>query len=161
MAVTILQVVLYCVLFTLLVAVSFRGNPLNIVYFYPKNVIEKVIELKLIDAETIKRKKKLFNMLFMVLMTGALLVIVVYWNKVTDFKNAFIQTNILLQAWNIYDGLVMDILWVKNSRNLIIKGTESIYQMPTVKEILRKRLLFIPILILVSLVLSGIIAIIG
>ena len=35
-----LQVVLYCLLFTLLVALSFRGNAINIVYFYPKSVID-------------------------------------------------------------------------------------------------------------------------
>lgn len=43
MEILFLQVILYCLLFTLLVAFSFRGNAINIVYFYPKSVIDKVM----------------------------------------------------------------------------------------------------------------------
>ncbi len=97
-------------MFSLLVMIFYRGNPINIVFFYPKNVIEKVIEIKLIDIKTIERKKNLFYLLFIIVMLGSLFLIVFYCNRVTDFKTAFIQTSILLQIWNIYDGLVMDIL---------------------------------------------------
>ena len=44
MDILFLQVVLYCLLFTLLVALSYRGNAINIIYFYPKSVIDKVVE---------------------------------------------------------------------------------------------------------------------
>ena len=55
MKILFLQVVLYCLLFTLLVALSFRGNAINIVYFYPKSVIDKVVELGYTDYKTVQK----------------------------------------------------------------------------------------------------------
>lgn len=60
MNIIFLQVVLYCSLFTLLVALSFRGNAINIVYFYPKSVIDKVVEFGYTDYKTVKRNKIIF-----------------------------------------------------------------------------------------------------
>lgn len=58
MDVLFLQVVLHCLLFTLLVAFSYRGNAINIVYFYPKSVIDKVIGYA--DYKIVKRNKLIF-----------------------------------------------------------------------------------------------------
>ncbi len=76
MDILFLQVVLYCLLFTLLVALSFRGNAINIVYFYPKSVIDKVVEFGYTDYKTIKRNKIIFYSLFIILMFGSLILIV-------------------------------------------------------------------------------------
>lgn len=55
MNILFLQVILYCLLFSLLVALSFRGNAINIVYFYPKSVIDKVVELGYTDYKTVQK----------------------------------------------------------------------------------------------------------
>ena len=68
MNILFLQVVLYCLLFTLLVALSFRGNAINIIYFYPKYVIDKAVEFGYTDCKTIKINKIIFYSLFIVLM---------------------------------------------------------------------------------------------
>lgn len=117
-----LQVVLYYLLFTLLGSLSHRGNPINIVYFYSKSVIDNVVEFGYIDYKTVKRNRIIFYSLFNILIFVSLILIVGLWNKINDFKQVFIQLNIFLQFWNIFDGLVMDILWTKNSKNLKIKG---------------------------------------
>ena len=160
MDILFLQVVLYCLLFTLLVALSYRGNAINIVYFYPKSVIDKVVEFGYTDYKTIKRKKIIFYSLFIVLMFGSLILIVGLWNEIKDFKQAFIQLNIFLQSWNIFDGAVMDILWTKNSKNLKIKGIEDSEYIPSVLDIIKKRIIFIPVLFLVALILAKIIVLI-
>ena len=49
----ILQLALYCALFTLMVKIGVGNNALNGLYFYPKPVQEKVYELGLIDRETV------------------------------------------------------------------------------------------------------------
>ena len=41
----ILQLALYCALFTLMVKLGVGSNPLNGLFFYPKPVQEKVYEL--------------------------------------------------------------------------------------------------------------------
>lgn len=157
MDILFLQVVLYCLLFTLLVALSYRGNAINIVYFYPKSVIDKVVEFGYTDYKTIKRKKIIFYSLFIVLMFGSLILIVGLWNEIKDFKQAFIQLNIFLQSWNIFDGLVMDILWTSNSKKLKIKGIKDSEYIPSVLDVIKKRIIFIPVLLLVALILAKII----
>ncbi|WP_273102713.1 hypothetical protein [Bulleidia extructa] len=142
-----LQVVLYCLLFTLLVALSFRGNAINIVYFYPKSVIDQVVKFGYTDYKTVKRNKMIFYSLFIVLMVGS-------WNKINDFKQAFIQLNIFLQSWNIFDGLVMDILWTSNSKKLKIKGIKDSEYIPSVIEVIKKRIIFIPVLLVVAFILA-------
>lgn len=144
MDILFLQVVLYCLLFTLLVALSFRGNAINIIYFYPKSVIDKVVEFGYTDYKTINRNKIIFYSLFIVLMFGSLILIVGSWNEINDFKQAFIQLNIFLQSWNIFDGLVMDILWTSNSKNLKIKGIKDSEYIPGVVDVIKKRIIFIP-----------------
>lgn len=157
MEILFLQVVLYCLLFTLLVAFSFRGNAINIVYFYPKSVIDKVVEFGYTDYKRVKRDKRRFYFLFIVLMFGSLILIVGSWNQINDFKQAFIQLNIFLQSWNLFDGLVMDILWTKNSKKLKIKGIKDSEFIPSVIEVIKKRLIFIPILLLTALILAKLI----
>ena len=149
-----LQVVLYCLLFTLLVALSFRGNSINIVYFYPKSVIDQVVEFGYTDYKTVKRNKMIFYSLFIVLMFGSLVLMVGSWNKINDFKQAFIQLNIFLQSWNIFDGLVMDILWTSNSKKLKIKGIKDSEYIPGVIEVIKKRIIFIPVLLVVAFILA-------
>ena len=160
MDILFLQVVLYCLLFTLLVALSYRGNAINIVYFYPKSVIDKVVEFGYTDYKTIKRKRIIFYSLFIVLMFGSLILIVGLWNEIKDFKQAFIQLNIFLQSWNIFDGLVMDILWTSNSKKLKIKGIKDSKYIPSVLDVIKKRIIFIPVLFLVALILAKIIVLI-
>ncbi len=47
----LIQLVLFCALFTLMVKVGVGNNALNGLYFYPKPVQEKVYELGLTDRE--------------------------------------------------------------------------------------------------------------
>ena len=54
----ILQLILFCALFTLMVKLAVRNDALNALYFYPKPVQERVYELCLTDRETVARKRK-------------------------------------------------------------------------------------------------------
>ena len=87
-------------------------------------------------------------------MFGSLILIVGSWNEINDFKQAFIQLNIFLQSWNIFDGLVMDILWTSNSKNLKIKGIEDREYIPSVIDVIKKRIVFIPVLLAAALILA-------
>ena len=72
----ILQLALYCALFTLMVKIGVGNNALNGLYFYPKPVQEKVYELGMTDRETVTRKRKLFMTAFFAVMAAALILIV-------------------------------------------------------------------------------------
>lgn len=53
----IVQLILYCLLFTGMVAFAVRGGAINGLYFYPKPVQGRAFEIGLSDKETVKRKR--------------------------------------------------------------------------------------------------------
>ena len=56
----VLQLLLYCLLFTAMVKIAVIGGAVNGLYFYPKEVQDRAIELGLIDRNTMNRKRKCF-----------------------------------------------------------------------------------------------------
>ena len=54
----VLQLLLYCLLFTAMVKIAVIGGVVNGLYFYPKEVQDRAIELGLIDRNTMNRKRK-------------------------------------------------------------------------------------------------------
>ncbi len=135
----ILQLILFCALFTLMVKLAVGNNALNGLYFYPKPVQERVFELGLTDQKTTAEKRKRFMILFVLVMLAALLLIIGVWNGVHDFHSAYLQSLLFLEVMNWYDGIVIDRLWVGHDRFWVIPGTEDIPFVQTWPEILRKR----------------------
>lgn len=60
----VLQLILYCLIFTLMVKLSVLGGAVNGLFFYPKAVQERAIELGLSNRAAIDRKFKRFMTLF-------------------------------------------------------------------------------------------------
>lgn len=54
----VLQLLLYCLLFTGMVKIFVIGGAVNGLYFYPKEVQERAIALGLTDRKTVERKRK-------------------------------------------------------------------------------------------------------
>ena len=135
----ILQLILFCAVFTLMVKASVGNNALNGLYFYPKAVQEKVYELGLTDRQTVQRKRKIFMTAFFIVMLAVLLLMIGLWNGVRDFIAAYLQSLIFLEVMNWYDGIVIDRLWVGHSKFWIIPGTDDIPFVQTWKQVLKKR----------------------
>ena len=149
----ILQLALYCALFTLMVKIGVGNN----VYFYPKPVQEKVYELGLIDRETVAGKRKRFMTAFFAVMAAALILIIRVWNGVQSFLPAYLQALLFLEVMNWYDGIVIDRLWVGHSRFWIIPGTEEIPFVQTWPQVLKKRGILTLIWIAGAAIVAGII----
>ena len=135
----ILQLILYCALFTLMVKLAVGNNALNGLYFYPSPVRERVYALGLTDRGTVARKRKRFMIPFFLVMLAALLVILTVWNRIYSFWPAYAQALLFLEVMNWYDGVVIDRLWVGHSRFWIIPGTEDIPFVQTWPQVLKKR----------------------
>ena len=136
----VLELIVYCLIFTLMVKLSVLGGAVNGLFFYPKVVQERAIELGLSDRATIDRKFKWFMTLFYLVMTVTLVMMIGMWNRVSDFKTAYIQALIFLEVMNIYDGVVIDKLWVGHSRFWVIPGLEDMQFVQTWGQVLRKRI---------------------
>lgn len=137
----VLQLFLYCVLFTLMVKIGVGNNALNGLYFYPKPVQERVFELGLTDRETVAGKRKRFMTMFFLVMLAALLLIIGLWNGIHTFRSAYLQALLFLEVMNWYDGIVIDRLWVGYSKFWVIPGTEDIPFVQTWSQVFRKRIL--------------------
>ena len=153
----VLQLILYCALFTLMVKIGVGNDALNGLYFYPKPVREKVYELELTDRETVSKKRKRFLTAFFAVMAAALILIIRVWNGVHGFWRAYWQALLFLEVMNWYDGIVIDRLWVGHSRFWIIPGTEEIPFVQTWLQVLKKRGILTLIWIAGAAVAAGII----
>ena len=72
----ILQLLLYCLLFTAMVKIAVIGGAVNGLYFYPKAVQNRAIALGLISRDTMNRKRKWFMISFYIVMLAALVLII-------------------------------------------------------------------------------------
>ena len=156
----ILQLILFCALFTLMVKLGVGNNALNGLYFYPKPVQEKVFELGLTDRETVARKRKRFMIPFLLVLLAALVLIIGLWNSARTFWTAYWQALLFLEVMNWYDGIVIDRLWVGHSKFWVIPGTEEIPFVQTWKQVLKKRGILTLIWIVGAALVAGIVILI-
>ena len=156
----ILQLILFCALFALMVKLAVRNDALNALYFYPKPVQERVYDLSLTDRETVARKRKRFMIPFMIVMLCALLLIIGLWNGIRDFWPAYFQALLFLEVMNWFDGIVIDRLWVGHSKLWIIPGTEDIPFVQTWKQVFKKRMILTLIWIVGAAVVAGLVVLI-
>ena len=157
---TILQLVLFCALFTLMVKIAVGNNAVNGLYFYPKPVQERAIEIGMTDRETMNRNRKRFMIPFFLVMLTALVLIIGKWNHITDFKTAYLQALLFLEVMNWYDGIVIDKLWVGTDRFWLLPGCEDIPYVQTWKQVLKKRLILTLIWVAGAAVVGAIVVLI-
>ena len=153
----VLQLILYCLIFTVMVKVAVLGGAINGLYFYPKNVQERAIELGLTDQTTINRKFKRFMTAFYLVMLITLLLIIGVWNHISDFAAAYWQALLFLQVMNWYDGLVIDKLWVGHSPFWIIPGLEDIPFVQSWGQMLKKRITLSVIWVAGAAIVAGLV----
>ncbi len=152
----ILQLLLYCLLFTAMVKIAVWGGAVNGLYFYPKSVQERAFSIGLIDRDTMKRKRRRFMTAFYLVMLTALVLIIAVWNRVSTFKTAYLQALLFLEVMNVYDGIVIDKLWVGHSKFWILPGTEDLPFVQTWGQVLKKRSILALIWIAGAAIAAGI-----
>ena len=135
----VLQLILFCGLFTLMVKLGVGNNALNGLYFYPKPVQERAFAIGLADRAAVAKKRRRFMIPFFLVLTASLLLIIGLWNGVRTFGKAYWQALLFLEVMNWYDGIVIDRLWVGHSKFWVIPGTEGVPFVQTWKQVLKKR----------------------
>ena len=156
----VIQLILYCALFTLMVKLGVGNNALNGLFFYPKPVQEKVYALGLTDRETVERRRKRFMIAFFAVMAAALVLIIRVWNGIRTFWPAYWQALLFREVMNWYDGVVIDRLWVGHSAFWVIPGTQGIPFVQTWPQVLKKRGILTAIWVAGAAVIAGIVALI-
>lgn len=154
------QLLLCCLIFSGMVKFAVRGGAINGLYFYPRPVQERAIEIGLTDLNTVRRKRKRFMILFIAVMLAALLLIIGLWNEASEFKTAYLQALLFLEVMNWYDGIVIDKIWVGYSKFWVIPGTEDIPFIQTWGQVLKKRVILSLIWVAGAAVVAGLVTLI-
>lgn len=122
----IIETIVLCIIFTLMVYIMSK-DPIKTLYNYPPKVIEKVKSMKEYQDKIPTTENKILAKT-----TAAITIIIFvslilkYINGYTTFEESF-QTSLLIWTIiNIYDVIILDILWFCHSKRFIFKGTESI-----------------------------------
>ena len=134
-----IELIAYCVVFTALIRLFAGNSPLDCLYFYPKEVQNRVYELKLADREEVSRKRKIFLIVFTGIMAVLLIIIIRYVNGVHDFESAYLQSLLFLEVMNWYDGIMIDRIWVGNDPFWLIEEVREIPYVQTWEQVLKKR----------------------
>ncbi len=155
----LIQLILYCLLFTAMVMYAVRGSAIDGLYFYPKPVQERAIEIGLTTKQVMQKKRKVFMTEFYIVMLTALVLIIGLWNRISDFKTAYVQALLFLEVMNIYDGIVIDKIWVGYSEFWILPGCEDIPYVQTWGQVLKKRSFLAMIWIAGAAIVAGIVVV--
>ena len=155
----LIQLVLYCLLFTAMVRYAVRGGAIDGLYFYPKPVQDRAFEIGLTTREITQKKRRIFMTEFFIVMLAALVLIIGFWNKISDFKTAYLQALLFLEVMNVYDGIVIDKIWVGYSKFWLLPGCEDIPYVQTWGQVLKKRTILALIWIAGAAIVAGIVVV--
>lgn len=125
--VILIETLVLIVLFTVAVAAGSK-NPVDTVYDMPQPIIDRCLELGLIDesrkADSPQTRKKKLTAAIVILLV---LTLVLYFvNHAAHFLQGFLISYVIWLVVDWYDCFVIDWIWVCHSKKLIIPGTEDL-----------------------------------
>ena len=121
----ILEAIVLCVLFTLMV-IMMAKDPIKTLYNYPPKIQERVKSLPQYQGKIPTRKNK-----FAAKLTASVLFIIIlslilrYINGYTTFIEGFGYGFLLWTIVNAYDAIVLDICWFCHDPRFVFEGTED------------------------------------
>ncbi len=121
----IIECIILCLLFTLMVYIVSR-EPIKTLYNYPPKIQEKVKLLKKYKNKIpTENNKVMVKVLALIVFLGVLCLILRYINGYTTFLESFIYGYFLWTVVNLYDLIVLDIIWFCHDPFFIFEGTED------------------------------------
>ena len=120
-----IESIVLCLVFTLLVYLMSR-NPLKELYNYPPRIQERVKSLgEYKDKIPTKKHKLAAKIIASVLFIAIASLVLRYVNDYTTFLQAFGYGFLLWTIVNLWDLIVLDIVWFCHDPHFVIKGTED------------------------------------
>ena len=115
-----------CLVVLLSCVIGIANGSVNMVFFYDKQVQDRVVENGLISKEKIRQNYNRFK-LFGVLPYFVFVVASVYGlNKARGFLDPFLQMSAVLLIEGVFDRIFIDWWWVNHTKAWNIPGTEDL-----------------------------------
>ena len=120
-----IESVVLCLIFTLMVYIMSR-EPIKTLYNYPPRIQERVKSLEEYRDKIPTQKNKLAVKLIACLLFVVILSLILrYVNGCTTFLSAFGYGFLLWTIVNLWDVILLDILWFCHDPQFVFKGTED------------------------------------
>ena len=121
----VIESVVLCVLFTVMVFAISR-DPIKTLYNYPPKIQERVKSLPEYQDKTPTEKNKVAaKCIASILIIAVISLILRYVNGYTTFPEGFGFGFLLWTVVNLYDAIVLDIIWFCHDPYFVFKGTED------------------------------------
>ena len=121
----VIESVILCVLFTVMVYIMSR-NPIKTLYNYPPKIQERVKSLEEYKERIPTQENKITaKLLASVIIILILSLVLRYINGYSSFAEGFGYGFLLWTIVNLYDVIVLDILWFCHDPYFVFKGTED------------------------------------
>ena len=121
----VIESIILCALFTLMVFIMTR-KPINSLYNYPPKIQERVKSLDEYKDKVPKTKNKVAaKLIASVLFLIIIALILRFINGYTSFLDSFKYGFLLWTIVNLYDAIVLDIIWFCHDPHFVFKGTED------------------------------------
>ena len=121
----VIESIILCALFTLMVFIMSR-KPINTLYNYPPKIQERVKSLNEYKDKVPKTRNKVAaKLIASVLFLIIIALILRFINGYTTFLESFKYGFLLWTVVNLYDALVLDIIWFCHDPHFVLKGTED------------------------------------
>lgn len=115
-----------CFVLLIVCAVGIANGPVGSVYFYEKDVQERVVELGLTTKEKIKRGNVAASTIIMISIVFFTPAMVYFINGARGFWEIFWQITVVLLIAGLFDRIFIDWFWVGKTKAWLIPGTEDL-----------------------------------
>ena len=121
----LIESVILCVAFTIMVFIMSR-KPIKTLYNYPPKIQERVKSLdEYKDSIPTKKNKIAAKLIACILFVVIISLILRFINGYTTFLTAFGYGFLLWTIVNLWDVIVLDIIWFCHDPHFVFKGTED------------------------------------
>ncbi|MDD3139365.1 MAG: hypothetical protein PHX08_10390 [Lachnospiraceae bacterium] len=125
----LIQCVVICVIFTIVIMVPLYKNPMSMIASYPPKIRARVESLpQYKDTAKAKEKSHIIRKIIGCLIAVLILVVIDWYSGARDFTSAFIYSFGIFFVVNLYDLFVLDIGIACHDKRVRIPGTEDMDQ---------------------------------
>ena len=121
----VIESIILCLIFTLMVYIMSK-NPIKTLYNYPPKIQERVSSLDKYKKDIPTKDNKIIVKIFASILFLAIICIILrYINGYTTFLESFGYGFLLWTIVNLWDLIVLDIIWFCHDKRFVFKGTED------------------------------------
>ncbi len=121
----VIESIVLCSLFTLMVFIMSR-EPIKTLYNYPPKIQERVKSLdEYKDKIPTPKNKIAAKVCASIIFLAIICVVLRYINGYTTFIESFGYGFLLWTVVNLYDAIVLDIIWFCHDKHFVFNGTED------------------------------------